>query len=116
MHGTIRLADESVVSFAVRDGRVEHRDLAFGLPDLGAEFVVRTQGTVGMDGTDGHGWIGGCVRLRWRPKDSAFIRDIRLVRVPHFDLSTQGARGGLRVGHRSNSPPALRSAIASISN
>ena len=47
----IRLADESVVSFAVRDGRVEHRDLAFGLPDLGAEFVVRTQGTVGMDGT-----------------------------------------------------------------
>ena len=40
-----------MVSFTVHDGRVEHRDLAFGLPDLGPEFVVRTQGTVGMDGT-----------------------------------------------------------------
>lgn len=48
---SIRLADESVISFCVQDARVEHRDLAFGLPDVSPELVIRTQGSVGMDGS-----------------------------------------------------------------
>ena len=34
---------------AVADGRVEHRDLAFGLPGINPDLVITTNGTVGMD-------------------------------------------------------------------
>ena len=44
------MVDESVVSFEVRDGAVQHRDLAFGLPEVSPDMVIRTEGTVGMDG------------------------------------------------------------------
>jgi hypothetical protein len=48
---SLKLADESVVSFRVHDGVVEHEDLAFGLPQVSSELVIRTEGSVGMDGT-----------------------------------------------------------------
>ena len=48
---SLRMVDESVVSFRVHDGAVEHRDLAFGLPEVSPDLVIRTAGTVGMDGS-----------------------------------------------------------------
>ncbi len=47
----LKLADNSVVSFRVHDGVVEHEDLAFGLPQVSPQLVIRTHGSVGMDGT-----------------------------------------------------------------
>lgn len=41
----VRLADESLVSFELVDGRVHHRNLRFGLP----RFWVETYGSVGLD-------------------------------------------------------------------
>jgi len=44
---SVRLADESVVHFAMADGRIEHRNLEFGIGQL----RVRTHGSVGLDET-----------------------------------------------------------------
>src|SRR5690606_22175743 len=42
---SVRLVDNSQVVFEMADGRVHHRGLRFGLPNL----AVRTQGSVGLD-------------------------------------------------------------------
>jgi hypothetical protein len=44
---SVRLADNSVVEFTMREGRVHHRDLQFGI----GKFQVRTEGSVGVDQT-----------------------------------------------------------------
>ncbi len=46
---SVKLAQNSIVEFRVADGRVEHRDLAFGLPSINPDLVITTNGTVGMD-------------------------------------------------------------------
>ena len=46
---SVKLAQNSIVEFHVADGRVEHRDLAFGLPEINPDLVITTNGTVGMD-------------------------------------------------------------------
>ena len=43
---TIHLADDAVVSFALRDGAVWHDGAEFGLPRVSPDFVVRTSGSV----------------------------------------------------------------------
>ncbi|MCA9246999.1 MAG: hypothetical protein KDA42_07790 [Planctomycetales bacterium] len=45
----VRVADESQVHFAVREGRVFHEGLAFVLPDVAADLKIRTSGSVGLD-------------------------------------------------------------------
>lgn len=47
----IRIADEATVRFELRDGRVFHEGLAFGLPEVSPDLVIRTSGTVGLDET-----------------------------------------------------------------
>jgi hypothetical protein len=47
----VRIADNSVIEFSVAQGRVAHTGLAFGLPEISEELVVRTEGTVGFDKT-----------------------------------------------------------------
>lgn len=47
----IRLADESVVDFRLENGRVQHRNLKFGLPDVSPELQIETEGSVGLDRT-----------------------------------------------------------------
>jgi len=42
---SLRLAEGSVVQFALAEGRIHHRDLQFGL----GEMTVRTHGSVGLD-------------------------------------------------------------------
>ncbi len=49
MPESVRLADESVVRFKVSDGRVEHENLQFGLPEVSPDLVITTTGTVGFD-------------------------------------------------------------------
>jgi len=46
---SVKLAQNSIVEFRVADGRIEHRDLAFGLPGINEDLVITTNGTVGMD-------------------------------------------------------------------
>jgi hypothetical protein len=47
LHETVQLADESVVSFTLHEGRVFHEGLEFGLPG----YRIRTSGSVGLDET-----------------------------------------------------------------
>jgi hypothetical protein len=47
-HG-VRLADESVVEFQVADRQVAHDGLAFGLPEVSPELLIRSHGTVRLD-------------------------------------------------------------------
>lgn len=46
---SVRLADESIVQFEMQDGRVTHRGLAFGLPEISPELQIRTHGSVGLE-------------------------------------------------------------------
>ena len=48
VQGGVQLA-ESAVEFQVRDGRVWHQGLAFGLPELSPELQMLSQGSVGFD-------------------------------------------------------------------
>jgi hypothetical protein len=48
---TITLAHESTVEFWLREGRVTHKGLAFGLPEISPELQVRSSGSVGLDET-----------------------------------------------------------------
>lgn len=45
----VQLADNSAVEFVVANGVVSHRGLAFGLPEISDELVIKTHGTVGFD-------------------------------------------------------------------
>jgi hypothetical protein len=45
---SIVLAKEDVVEFQMREGRVHHQGLAFGLPERGEHLLVRTHGSVGV--------------------------------------------------------------------
>ncbi|MBW3596078.1 MAG: hypothetical protein KY475_02255 [Planctomycetes bacterium] len=47
----VRLAEESQVQFKLRDRRVYHEGLAFGLPEINPSLLFRTSGTVGLDRT-----------------------------------------------------------------
>ncbi len=49
MPTSIRLAEESVVEFELKDGRVSHTGLAFGLPEISEELLIHTHGSVGLD-------------------------------------------------------------------
>ncbi len=45
----VRIAGDSQVHFELRDRRVFHEGLAFGLPELAPSVLFRTSGTVGLD-------------------------------------------------------------------
>jgi hypothetical protein len=45
----VRIAEESKIRFRVRDRRVWHEGLAFGLPEVSPDLVIRTSGSVGID-------------------------------------------------------------------
>ncbi len=45
----VRIADESRVQFELRDRRVYHEGLAFGLPEVSPTLLIRTSGYVGLD-------------------------------------------------------------------
>jgi hypothetical protein len=45
---SIKLASESEIQFRLADGRVHHEGLAFGLPDVSSELLIRTHGSVGL--------------------------------------------------------------------
>jgi hypothetical protein len=46
-----RLVQDSEIRFYVRDGRLHHEGLRFGLPDIDPELVVTSRGSVGLDKT-----------------------------------------------------------------
>jgi hypothetical protein len=46
---TIRVVDNTQLAFRVRDGRIVHEGLAFVLPEISSDLVVRTGGSVGLD-------------------------------------------------------------------
>jgi len=45
----VRIAEESNIRFRVQDRRVWHEGLAFGLPEVSPDLVIRTSGSVGID-------------------------------------------------------------------
>lgn len=45
----VRVVDDSAVRFELRDRRVYHEGLAFGLPEVSPSLIIRTSGTVGLD-------------------------------------------------------------------
>ena len=45
----VRITDNVELRFHVKDDRVYHEGLAFGLPDVSPGLVIRTQGSVGFD-------------------------------------------------------------------
>ena len=47
---SLKLADETEVSFRVHDRIVEHQNLAFGLPEVSPRLVIHTEGAVHLDG------------------------------------------------------------------
>jgi hypothetical protein len=47
----VRVADGSIVRFELRDRRVHHEGLVFGLPEVSPDLVIRTSGSVGLDRT-----------------------------------------------------------------
>ena len=48
---TMRITDEADIHFFVRDGRIHHEGLAFGLPEVSEDLVIRSSGSVGLDET-----------------------------------------------------------------
>jgi hypothetical protein len=48
---SVRLADEADIHFFVKGDRVHHDGLAFGLPTVSPDLVIRTSGSVGFDRT-----------------------------------------------------------------
>jgi hypothetical protein len=49
--GALRIADDTEVTFHLRDGRVHSEGLTFLLPELSSELVWKTYGSVGLDET-----------------------------------------------------------------
>jgi hypothetical protein len=47
----VRITDNSTVKFELRDRRMYHEGLAFGLPEISPSLILRTSGTVGLDKT-----------------------------------------------------------------
>lgn len=47
----VRVVNRSSVEFEVRDGRLYHHGLAFGLPDIDPDLLVRSEGFVSLDET-----------------------------------------------------------------
>jgi hypothetical protein len=47
----VRIADGSLVNFELRDRRVHHDGLAFGLPEISSTLLIQTSGSVGLDKT-----------------------------------------------------------------
>jgi hypothetical protein len=47
----VQIADDTAVSFELRDGRVYHEGLVFLLPELSRDIEWRSSGTVGLDET-----------------------------------------------------------------
>ncbi|MBC8353641.1 MAG: hypothetical protein H8E66_16710 [Planctomycetes bacterium] len=48
---TMRIADNTEVSFELKDGRVHHEGLSFLLPEISEDMVWTTKGSVGLDDT-----------------------------------------------------------------
>ncbi len=48
---SLKVAQDDIVSFWIEQGRVYHKDFAFGLIDLQPDRLVRTHGSVGFDQT-----------------------------------------------------------------
>jgi len=46
---SVHLADNTVVQFEVREGKVSHEGVAFGLPRVSEDLVIRTSGSVSFD-------------------------------------------------------------------
>lgn len=46
---TVRIADESAITFELIQGRFHNAGLAFGLPTVSEDLVFRTSGSVGLD-------------------------------------------------------------------
>ena len=46
---TFRVLDDSRVDFRVQQGRIHHEGLAFMLPEVSQELIIRSSGSVGMD-------------------------------------------------------------------
>jgi hypothetical protein len=56
MHGkqapdVVRVVEDAEIRFQVRDGRVFHEGVRFGLPEIDPELVVTSHGSVGLDET-----------------------------------------------------------------
>jgi hypothetical protein len=54
MHGkkpstVVRVVQNAVVGFRVRDGRMYHEGLRFGFPDISPDLLIRSSGSVGLD-------------------------------------------------------------------
>lgn len=47
----VKLADEADIAFRLSEGRFHHEGLSFGLPDLGTDVQIHSQGSVGLDRT-----------------------------------------------------------------
>ena len=47
----VRVVNQSAVEFEIREGRLYHEGLQFGLPDIDPELIVKSQGSVGLDET-----------------------------------------------------------------
>jgi hypothetical protein len=47
----VRVVENAEVLFEVRDGRIHHKDLRFGFPDISKDLLIRSYGSVGYDGT-----------------------------------------------------------------
>ncbi len=47
----VRVVENAEVRFQVRDGRLHHEDLRFGLPDISPDLLIRSSGSVGYDKT-----------------------------------------------------------------
>jgi hypothetical protein len=47
----VRVVQDAEIRFQVRDGRMFHEGLRFGLPDIDPELVVTSRGSVGLDGS-----------------------------------------------------------------
>lgn len=47
----LRLVDDTVVDFELRDGRIHQQGLAFLIPEISPELMWRTSGSVGLDET-----------------------------------------------------------------
>jgi hypothetical protein len=45
----VRVVENAEIRFQVRDGRVYHEGLSFGLPDISPDLVIRSRGSVGFD-------------------------------------------------------------------
>ena len=83
MPSMFRIADQSTILFRMENGRVYHEGLAFGLPDVSEDLIVRTKGWVSLD--------------RTLDLEVELPVPLKLVREGLFDGKTQGKTMQLRV-------------------